>query len=68
MAGEKSTAVPVFSIRPYHKCEDNVTSKPVTPVNASINSADLPCLTTLWKLQATLKKTMFLREEMLVFN
>lgn len=59
MARGKSAIVPCFLIRLYHKCEDNVASASVTPVNDRIDSVDLPALTTLWTLQATLKKTSF---------
>lgn len=59
LTGGKSTIVSFFSIRRYHKCEDNVASTSVTPVNVSVDSTDLPALATLWKLQATLKETSF---------
>lgn len=42
MAGEKSTIVPFFLVRPYYKFEDHLASKLITPVNARVNSADLP--------------------------
>lgn len=57
-AGGKSTIVPFLSIR-YYKCEDNVASTSVALVNIRADVADLPGLTTLWKLQATTKKTTF---------
>lgn len=56
-AGGKSSLVPFFSIRLHYKYEDNVASTSVTPVSARADWANLPDLTTIWKLQATLRKT-----------
>lgn len=60
MAGGKSTIMPFFSIRPYDKYKINVAPTSVYLVNARDDTDDLPILTTIWKLQATLKKTSFL--------
>ena len=59
IAGGQSTIVPFFSIRPHDKYKNNVTPASVTPSDARVDSAGLPDLTTIWKLQATLKKTSF---------
>lgn len=60
MAGGKSTIVPFFSIRPYDKHKNNAAPTSVSLVNAREATGDLLVLTTIWKLQATLKKTSFL--------
>ena len=60
MAGGKSTVVLFFSIRPHDKYKNNVAPTSVPLGNARDDTDDLPVLTTIWKLQATLKKTSFL--------
>ena len=60
MAGGKSTIMSFFSIRPYDKYKNNAAPTSVSLVNAREATGNLLVLTTIGKLQATLKKTSFL--------